>query len=232
MSLNLRRDVPQDGPYAWTNRVDALAATIEQERPHVLGTQEGLPHQLADLDARLPGYRRVGGDRAGTGTDEHVALFYDPSRLVLVAHGDVWLSDEPDKPGSRSWGNRLPRHATWARFTDQDSGRSFTVVNTHLDHESSTARERAASFLADRFPDAVMMGDFNDAPGGAVWARLTKGRHDAHKDVAVGTYHGFTGEGKDRIDWILAPEPWRIVRADVLRGRIVSDHHPIVADLA
>ena len=236
MSFNLRRDVDADGPNRWAPRREVVARLVERLAPHVLGTQEGLPHQLADLDARLPRYRRVGMCRDGDGAGEHVAIFYDASRLILVAWGDLWLSDAPNLPGSRSWGNRLPRMVTWARFTDQETGRSFTCANTHLDHESGASRERSARFLAERFPDAVVMGDLNDAPDTRTWSLLLDGRRDALDGVPGGTFHGFRGERGDRIDGILVPQAWTVAAARVVDervdGRLPSDHYPVVADVA
>ena len=236
MSFNLRRDVESDGVHRWAARRAAVARLVERHAPHVLGTQEGLPHQLADLDARLPHCRRVGMDRDGDGRGEHVALYYDARRLILVAWGDLWLSDTPNLPGSRSWGNRLPRMVTWARFTDQETGQSFTVANTHLDHESAASRERAARFLAERFPDAVVMGDLNDAPDAPSWTLLLHGRRDAHHGVPGGTFHGFTGATRDRLDGILVPEGWDVVGErvvdDRVDGRLPSDHDPVLADVA
>lgn len=241
MTFNLRRDVEADGDNNWTRRRDAAAALVRQHAPHVLATQEGLPHQLADLDARLPHLRRVGGCRRGDGTDEHTAIFYDASRLFLVATGDLWLSDTPGEPGSRTWGNRLPRMVTWARFTDQDTGSSFTVANTHLDHESPEARRRSAAFLRERMPNAILLGDFNAQPGDDVHRILTQTWRDAHDeadataDGHTHTFHGFTGMASVRFDWILAPSRVRVLEHRVVKeraeGRYVSDHHPVLASL-
>lgn len=236
MSFNLRRDVESDGADRWSRRRGAVARLVERHAPHVVGTQEGLPHQLADLDARLPRYRRVGLCRDGDGSGEHVALYYDASRLILVAWGDLWLSDAPNLPGSRSWGNRLPRMVTWARFTDQETGASFTCANTHLDHESAASRERSARFLAERFPEAVVMGDLNDAPETSTWSLLLQGRRDAHGADAGGTFHGFTGVARERLDGILVPDSWSVLAARVLDervdGRLPSDHFPVMADVS
>ena len=240
MTFNLRRDVEADGPHRWPHRRDAVAALVLAHGPHVLATQEGLPHQLADLDARLPHLRRVGGCRRGNGTDEHTAIYYDPRRLLLVATGDLWLSDTPGEAGSTTWGNRLPRMLTWARFTDQDTGQSFTAANTHLDHESPEARRRSAAFLAERMPGAILLGDFNAEPGDDVHALLTSTWRDAHEADATGdgcthTFHGFTGEARVRLDWILTPAHVRVVEHRVVKerpaGALVSDHHPVVAQL-
>lgn len=238
MSFNLRLDTPRDGPNRWARRRDAVARVVHGAMPHALATQEGLGHQLADLDARLPWMRRVGTCRQGDGSDEHNAIFYDARRLLLVAWGDLWLSETPELPASRSWGNRLPRMATWARFTDQESGTSFTLVSTHLDHESAASRVRMAALLDARFPDAIIAGDFNEAPGAPAYVTLTRTRRDAHADEVRGTFHGFTGAPSDvgRIDWILAPRAMARIGGGLLTervdGRWPSDHFPVWVDLA
>ena len=240
MTFNLRRDVEADGQNRWAARRDAVGDLVTRSAPHVLATQEGLPHQLADLDARLPHLQRVGGCRRGNGTDEHTAIFYDPTRLILVATGDLWLSDTPSEAGSTTWGNRLPRMVTWARFTDQETGQSFTCANTHLDHESPAARRRSAEFLAERMPGAILLGDFNAEPGDDVHALLTQVWRDAHEadataDGCTHTFHGFTGDARVRLDWILAPPKVKVVEHRVVKerpnGALVSDHHPVMASV-
>lgn len=237
MTFNLRRDVEADGPNRWDARKDAVAALVRRHAPHVVGTQEGLARQLADLDARLAGYRRVGGDRQGDGSDEHTAIYYDATRLVLVASGDFWLSDAPHEPGSATWGNRHPRMVTWARLRDVVREREVTVANTHLDHESDRARREAAALIARRLPTAILLGDFNEEPGSDVHRILCGAARDCTTRLdASPTFHGFRGTAWARLDWILVPREARILRGRVLRDEssgptFVSDHHPVVADV-
>lgn len=239
MTFNLRRDVAEDGANRWSERVDRVAQVVREHEPDLLGTQEGLPHQLADLDARLAGYARVGGDRHGDGTDEACAIYYAASRLRMTAYGDLWLSDTPGVRGSRTWGNRHPRIVTWARFEDLRTGETFTVANTHLDHESEEARQRGARFLAERLPGALLMGDFNAEPGDAPHRILTQAgwcdafvaNHDP-SDPAH-TFHGFSGDARARLDWILAPRTHRVRTHRVLvhGPRHASDHHPVLVEI-
>lgn len=240
MTFNLRRDFAHDGPNAWTHRLDAVAALLRSERPHVLGTQEGLPHQLAALDRALDGYSRVGSARCGRGEDEANAIYFDTTRLDLRASGDFWLSDRPHEPGSRAWGSACPRLVTWARFRDRATGRDFTCANTHLDHISEEARVRSAALLAERFPHALLLGDFNAEPGSPVHAQLTAHWVDTHAARGLlqepgHTYHGFTGRATQRIDWILVPRDANVLAHRVLthrpEGRLPSDHWPVAAEI-
>lgn len=235
MTFNLRRDVAHDGAHAWPHRRAGVAALVLRESPDVLGTQEGLAHQLVDLDASLPDHVRVGGCRRGDGTDEACAVYYRRDRFELDSWGDLWLSDTPASPGSRSWGNRLPRLVTWASLRDRASGQCVSVANTHLDHESPHARLRAAAFLTKRFPRAVLMGDFNEAPGGPVHDALTRaGWVDAGSGCEEGTFHAYSGIATERIDWVLVPAELRASshRVHVSEGSVwPSDHHPVVTEL-
>lgn len=239
MTFNLRRDVPEDGRNAWPHRCDAAAAVVRRHRPAVLGTQEGLPHQLRDLDARLPGYVRVGGCRRGDGQDEHNAVFFDASRFEAEAWGDRWLSASPDVPGSRSWGNELPRIVTWVRLRERGASTRFVVANTHLDHRSEASRLRSIRWLAEEFSGALVVGDFNAVPGDAVHrAAVGSGWQDSWLSAGraeEGTFHGFSGRLCGRIDWILAPADARVVSCEVVRERpegvFPSDHDPVVADV-
>lgn len=239
MTFNLRRDVEHDGPNAWVHRRDAVANVIRRHRPAVLGTQEGLPHQLVDLDERLPEYGRVGGCRRGDGLEEHNAIFYDKARFEVESWGDYWLSLSPSVAGSASWGNALPRIVTWARLRERDTGDVRVVANTHLDHRSEVSRRQSAALLASLLPGAVLMGDFNAEPGDAVHDAFRQaGWQDAWLSCGrpeEGTFHGFSQRLRARLDWVLVPEGARVLACRALRerpgGAYPSDHDPVLAEL-
>ncbi|HUR67981.1 MAG TPA: endonuclease/exonuclease/phosphatase family protein [Candidatus Thermoplasmatota archaeon] len=232
MTYNLRRDVQADAPHTWEARRALVIESVQAHAPAVLGTQEGLPHQLADLDAALPEYARVGVPRAEG--DESCALYYARDRFTLVDSGTWWLSDTPHAPGSATWGNRHPRVVTWARLAPRGVGRELLVANTHLDHESEAARRRAVALLAEQLPGAILMGDLNAAPGDPAHTFLLGAGWDdggAHEP----TFHGFSGRARVRLDHILVPRAYRL-RSHALvahaRGGVhASDHHAVVADV-
>lgn len=248
MSFNLRFAGVR-GRHSWANRRPVVAELLRREQPTVLGTQEGLAGQLRDLDADLPDhYDRVGQGRRGGDRDEFVALYYDSRRLTLLAHGDFWLSDTPAVPGSRSWGNVLPRMATWARFADRRTGTEFAVVNTHLDNQSEPARVRGAELLRtvigtfDAALPVILTGDFNaPAERSAAYRTLTADLTDTWTAAAIrrtppyATFHGYhpPRPGGDRIDWILTRGTGAVSSAGVNTftrdGRFPSDHFPVQA---
>ena len=59
MTFNLRFENDFDGENHWLHRRDFLVETILKYRPHVLGTQEGKPSQLAFLEKKLDGYKGI-----------------------------------------------------------------------------------------------------------------------------------------------------------------------------
>jgi endonuclease/exonuclease/phosphatase family metal-dependent hydrolase len=255
MSFNLRFDNPKDGPNAWPYRRSAAAALLREHAPHLIGTQEGLAGQLAELEESLVGYAAFGSGRRGPREDEHCRVFYRTDALKLRRHGDFWLSDTPDVVGSisESWGNTLPRMATWGEFEQTSSGARFTFLNTHLDHASAAARDRGAQqivrFLrrSDIPHPVILAGDLNAGPDSPPLKLLTGDlpvdespsrlrdsyRLSGGQGAGKPTFHGFTGQGRERIDYILVEAPLRVTRYALLDERVeerwVSDHYPVLA---
>ena len=249
MSFNIRTSSADDGENAWPLRRVLAAQVVRSQGPDVLGLQEAQPDQVAFLAEQLPTYRHLGRSReADAGAGEAVPLFYHAGRWALDAaeHGTFWLSDTPDVPGSRSWGNFFPRIVTWARLVHRESGKALYVYNAHFDHESETARVRSSELLrlriaARRHADpVVVMGDFNAQPASAVVQALigTDGSlvdtYAANAAGAAGTFHEFTGvrDGR-RIDFILVSPALEVRDAGILYdedgGRYPSDHFPVTA---
>ncbi|MEJ2503362.1 MAG: endonuclease/exonuclease/phosphatase family protein [Gemmatimonadota bacterium] len=248
MTFNIRYGNADDGPDSWPDRRSLVVRTLQDNHPHVLGVQEALRFQLDALATAFPGLAEVGvGRDDGLEAGEYSAILFDRTRLELLDQGTFWLSETPDVPGSMTWGNRYPRVVTWARFRDGDAGPTFTVVNTHWDHESQNARERSAAavlgWLAARADDdpVVVMGDFNAGESNPAFralvddpdAALRDSFREVHPDASpVGTFHGFSGDpGGDKIDAVLVSPEWRVLDAEIVRtrsgDRYPSDHFPV-----
>ncbi|HET6405554.1 MAG TPA: endonuclease/exonuclease/phosphatase family protein [Candidatus Thermoplasmatota archaeon] len=245
MTFNLRRRKESDGPNTWIHRRDAAVETIRRHAPDVLGTQEGLEDQVEFLGEHFPEYGMLGEARHGGRRDEFNAIFYRKDRFKVAKSGNFWLSDTPDKAGSRSWGNLVPRMCTWARFIDKDSGQEFAHVNTHLDHLVPSARKKGAELISRRMPKDVpvlMTGDFNALQQGGTYRFLTgavgllDSRWASRTPVSTkwnATFHRFTGRGLYRIDYILGRgvaqfENYGVCR-DRYQGKLPSDHFPVVS---
>jgi endonuclease/exonuclease/phosphatase family metal-dependent hydrolase len=253
MTFNIRYGSAPDGDNAWPLRRDLTFRVIHDFAPTVLGVQEALRFQLDEIARELPQYDEIGvGRDDGVEAGEYSAILYDRRVLTVLEHGTFWLSDTPSEPGSATWGNRIPRLVTWARFRNR-SGLAFYVFNTHWDHESQPARERSAALVLERIarrsaPDPVLlMGDFNAGEDNPAFRALLSsdsagGRlHDTfrilHPDAPeTGTFHAFRGDRTgDKIDAILASPEWRVLDAGIVLlregGRYPSDHYPVTATL-
>jgi endonuclease/exonuclease/phosphatase family metal-dependent hydrolase len=259
MSFNIRLATPKDLDNGWPFRKELLFRTIEAFAPDLLGTQEVLPAQGDDLKARLKSaYEFVGVPREdGKSKGEMAAVFFRRERFEKVRDGTFWLSETPDKVGSKGWDAQLPRVVTWVELKDHghDDARVF-FFNTHFDHIGKQARIESAKLMRAKIlelagPDAsvVVTGDFN-APQYSPPYKALLGEADAPLPLVETfkeahpkptsqdwTFHGFFDENKrpDRIDWILRSPAFGTVNAEIDRtkenGRYPSDHYPVTAVL-
>ncbi|MEO5917068.1 MAG: endonuclease/exonuclease/phosphatase family protein [Luteolibacter sp.] len=172
MSFNVRYENPGDlDDHAWRQRVTGAVRMIRREAPDIIGVQEALHGQAADLWASLPDYEFFGiGRDDGLRAGEYSGIFYRKERFKPDPddHGTFWLSDTPAVVGSRTWGNEIPRVAAWIRLIDLSTMRGFYVFNTHWDHRNQESRERAALLIAQRIDTrkqvdepVTLIGDFN-----------------------------------------------------------------------
>ncbi len=246
MTFNVR--VPVDTNInAWMNRRDLLVQVIKAQHPDVLGTQELTQEQGEFIAAHLPGYAWFGRGREGGSKGEHMGVFYRTDRLQVLRSGDFWLSDTPEVPGSKTWGQPYPRMVTWARFRLRHGGGTFDYFNTHFPYRPEDVRARMLSAdeilqRISKLPSAdrvILAGDFNSGPDSPVYAKLTAALHDAwivataHAGPAK-TFHNFTGNPDQRIDWILTRGfKTRAVQTITKNDGVhyPSDHFPVVAEL-
>src|SRR5688572_18191994 len=84
MTWNIRLNLASDGPNAWPHRKDIAANIIRDSDADLLGVQEALPDQLADLDQRLPHFRRFGVGRTKERSGEYSAIYYRKDRFEVL----------------------------------------------------------------------------------------------------------------------------------------------------
>lgn len=257
MSFNLRYDNPGDGLNAWPNRKDSVAQLMRVHEADVIGVQEALQHQLTDLDARLPGFARVGVGRAdGRTRGEFSAILYRADRLTLRDSGTFWLSETPTVVGSKGWDTAIERIATWARFSDRATGCTFVHLNTHFDHIGERARQESARLVRRQLlalsqgQPYVLTGDLNADPTSVPYRVLTRDSveaggpplrdafaiSDAGHYGPTSSWNAFTAiEPERRIDYVLVSPGVRVgthaILPDMWDGRFPSDHLPVVASL-
>jgi endonuclease/exonuclease/phosphatase family metal-dependent hydrolase len=263
MTFNVRYETSDDKESrSWSQRVVGAVRMIREEAPDVFGIQEALHGQAADLWASLPDYQFFGvGRDDGRRSGEYSGIFFRRDRFDADPSdsGTIWLSDTPETPGSRTWGNEIPRVASWVRLVDRPTGRGFYVFNTHWDHRHQGSREKAALLLARRIEGrrlkdqpVILLGDFNAVeknPGIAyltgtqasvagqtgIWPQgLTETFEALHPANPARTSLHFwkaSRSGTLKVDHILVSKGARVLAAGI-RDRdepAVSDHFPVTA---
>lgn len=261
MTFNVRYENDKEtGQRAWSERLLGIVKMLRVEAPDVFGTQEGQHGQMADLHVSMPDYDFHGYGRAdGAKKGEYAGIYFRRDRFEFdeANAGMLWLSDTPEKAGSKTWGNSYPRVATWVRLTDRSSGKALWVINMHLDHRNQPSREKGVRLMAERLvkmnargEPLVWLGDFNATERNAAVAFL-RGAPSSVKRV-----EGFGGlkETFDELNsresrrgtlhfWMSDPNrQWKVdhifvsKEAEVLESGIVksgepylSDHFPVTA---
>lgn len=242
MSFNIRYNGvwENDGENAWQYRRDAVAAMILKEKPDAVGMQEVLPDQMAFLDSALSKhYWRIGvGRDDGDTVGESMCIYYNYNRLKLIGWHTYWLSETPDSV-SYGWDAACRRTVTVGTFEDAHTGKSFTYMNTHLDHVGKEARKNSVKqlcALADKCEGPVVIGgDMNSGIEDSIFLPLSYRKLYSARDIAAvsDTAYTFTAFGKNapsRIDHFFV-RGWTVQRFRTMNGDYgvpyISDHYPI-----
>lgn len=169
-SYNLRNANSHDASRGdgWDRRYPMIADMARFHEFDIFGTQECFKHQLNDLKNALPEYDYIGvGRDDGKEAGEHSAIFYRTDRFDVIESGDFWLSETPEKPGSKGWDAVLPRICTWGHFKYKETGFEFLFFNLHMDHIGVRARVESALLVQEKMRElgkglpSILTGDFN-----------------------------------------------------------------------
>jgi len=248
MSFNIRRGTALDGRNHWVYRRNLVSEVLTRYLPDVVGLQEALDFQMDEISDMLPGYGKIGIGNLGGSEGMHNAVFYNEARFALAEQETFWFSDTPDLPGSKGWGNAIPRICTWVRLIEKESGQAFYFYNAHLDHLSLKSRKKSVVYLIRhirerQFRDPfILVGDFNAREKSAP-IRYLKGIHllktkpkrrvsnpdplvdtfrvcypDLRKVVSFHGYHRFIFRMK--IDYIFVPPSVRVDDAEIIQLRV------------
>jgi len=243
-TFNVLFQDPQNvGPYAWAARRQRVIDWILESRCDLLGLQEVLPPQRVDLDAGLSEvYGSVGRPVKTDGTLHTNLVLYRREAFRLEESRTVWLSDEPQRPGSRALRGKEPdepRTATLARVRGRQGALWF--VNTHWDPRDPELRASMADVLLAQLPPEgplIVLGDFNADEGEPAQQAMRKAFLDSWRDrhpegPAAITCHHFNAPFPQRhIDYIFT-RGFTVDSCDVIAsdGDYLSDHYPVVAKL-
>ena len=161
-----------DAGNGWNTRRTYLINLVNFQQPDLLGVQEALPAQMTDLKNGLTDYGTIGvGRNDGANSGEYSAIFYRKERMVLIDHGDFWLSDTPYKPSkgfpSQGGGTSYYRICTWGKFYDKATGVTLFHFNTHMDLDETNRQQsfylikQKIQELASTTAPVIISGDYN-----------------------------------------------------------------------
>ncbi|WP_144603810.1 endonuclease/exonuclease/phosphatase family protein [Algoriphagus algorifonticola] len=249
-TFNIRWDNPGDDGNLWKDRLPHVTSLIQFHQIGIVGIQEGLLHQVKQLEKSLAyDYIGVGRDD-GEEKGEFSAILFDSMRYQMLDHGTFWLSPTPELP-SKGWDAALNRVCTWGKFEDQ-SGQSFYVFNIHYDHIGQQAREESSKLVLEQINainqenlPVIWMGDFNVTPDNPAYTTITSapGWQDARlisEIPAYGPAGTFTGFDWDKmpdgiIDHIFVNGSIQVIRHGILTDnygkKYPSDHFPVMVEI-
>jgi endonuclease/exonuclease/phosphatase family metal-dependent hydrolase len=269
MSYNIRFDNPDDKQDTWQYRRQALVdKVVLKYRPDILGLQEALIHQYRFIQNNLKNsyysvsigreYDPVKKEHFG----EHASIFYNTEKFSLLKSGTFWLSETPEKDGSKGWDAACTRICTWALLQSTSGAQDVCLVaNTHWDHVGVQARLNSAELMkrmlhqiaitSDPKPCAVIiMGDFNCEMSSQELQQLqasdtfkllnTREALLSKPECILGpeaTFTGFDGSQSIRIDHIFVTEKLSVVQYHCIEEftdnqRRPSDHRAIMTTLS
>lgn len=144
MTFNVRFATVVDETPRWSVRRPVMRELLRRERPHIIGTQEGLYQQLRMIERDLGGhYDWIGTGRGGGSKDEFMAIFYDTRRLDPIEFDHFWLSDTPYAIASNTWDADWLRMVTWVKFADLADGGGSSTYSTPIWTASASTRGSA-----------------------------------------------------------------------------------------
>ncbi len=246
VTYNLRTDAPSDGVNSFRNRRGFVADKLESEMADIIGFQEVRPHMLDYLRSHMPKYMVVGCGRDADYKGESNPIAFKSDAYELLGLDQSWLSPMPFAPGSRyEVQSPCPRIITHAILKPVNCSRPFHFYNTHLDHESSTARVAGAQRLLDKIKEdqfthpfpVVITGDFNAEPQSEEILLIKNddfGLTDQTVDIGT-TWHFWGQANGEQIDYIFTrgfrPHGDVEIWTDNLNGVYLSDHYPVAREL-
>ncbi len=237
---NIRDARADDGVNSWSSRRELCLQTLCAMDADVFCFQEMRQNQRDDVTAALMGYDSYGLSENLLATDAPNTIFWRIADFSLISSGGFWLSEQPQSPGSVSWGCQYIRLVNCVVLKHK-SGKCIRIINTHLDDSHQFAREQQAQLLVANTGDdnqcnndllaecEILCGDLNcDVTNPVMTILKPAGWKDCfmelHKNTESEytysdfTYHAFMGPAYDPTQHPDEPQgriDWIFVRGDV-----------------
>ncbi|MDO9551874.1 endonuclease/exonuclease/phosphatase family protein [Rhodonellum sp.] len=250
-TYNIRFDSPNDHGNLWKDRSPHLFSQVKFHKMDIIGTQEGMHHQLEEMKKGL-GYPYIGVGRDKGGNEgEFSAIFYDPVKFEVLEQATFWLSEDPNQP-SKGWDAALNRVCTWGKFKDTD-GEIFYVFNVHYDHIGQKAREESSNLVIKKIKEingqnlpVILLGDFNVTPENSAYTTIiensplrdSKNISNLPSFGPNGTFTGFDWNKMPEgiIDHVFVSPEIHVRRHGILTDnyglKYPSDHFPVMVEIS
>lgn len=247
MTMNMLTDgLYNFGDSRFKCRIQAINALIREKEPDVIGVQEMTEAMKPYMTEIFRKYQMVGESRGSILTDEYSAILFRADRFELKNTATYWLSRTPSKRRSRLLFSQFPRIVTCAVLYDQAEDKTFSMFNTHLDHNLEPVRSAQAEILCSLIQKyqkgsfTVVTGDFNAVVDSPPLRILEKcGLKDTVTEAIGSTLRGRIGstiQHNRPIDHILISEHAELIRLEKLdqkyAGYYPSDHYPLLAEIS
>ncbi len=249
MTYNLKFDNISDKDNNWDSRKTFLISQVQYYSPDIMGTQEGLEHQLEDIKVGLSVYDYIGISRGGDSGGEYSAIFYNMQKYEVLEQNTFWLSETPNE-SSIGWDAAYRRICTYGHFKSKETGREFFVFNTHFDHVGNKAREQSSKLILSKIKElnpqslpVVLIGDFNLEASRSELAPIAQQMDDTYSVAPVvfgpkGTFNGFFFDRPvvTRIDYVfVSKQSFNVLKngtfGDSYDCKYPSDHLPVMATM-
>jgi endonuclease/exonuclease/phosphatase family metal-dependent hydrolase len=249
MSFNIRYDNKWDTENNWELRKNKIIKLIENYKPSIIATQEGLYNQVTFLDNALTDYTYVGiGREDGKTKGEFCAIFYNTTKYKVIKQSTFWLSDTPDKI-SVGWDAALERICTYALVENLDTKKQIYIFNAHFDHQGKVAQENSARLILKKIEainkenlPVILMGDLNVTPEEKTISILKEELSDAISLSSspfygpAGTFNAFKNDSvTKRIDYCFIKNinilSYSHLDDRLDNNRFISDHFPVLVEI-
>jgi len=249
MSFNIRYDNKWDTENNWELRKNKIIKLIENYKPDIIATQEGLYNQITFIDSALTDYTYVGiGREDGKTKGEFCAIFYNTKKYKVIKQSTFWLSGTPSKV-SVGWDAALERISTYALIENLETKEQAYIFNAHFDHQGKMAQENSARLILKKIEainkenlPVLLMGDLNVTPEEKTISILKEELTDAISLTSTpfygpkGTFNAFKNNPvTQRIDYCFVKniniQSYRHIDDRLDNNRPISDHYPVLIEI-
>lgn len=243
ISFNIRCCDDKNG-HSISERAPRLFKVTSPYDADIIGFQEYRPQWEAHIEKFYGDkYDMFLKYRNETVDIEASPILWKRDKFTLIKSGFFWLSDTPEIE-SRGWDElyNCYRICLYVILKDKQSGKEFTVMNTHFGFGDKGQTDSAKliyeySKKISENPTFVV-GDFNMTPKMAGYAEMTKHFADANisGDLST-TYHGYKPETitDQHIDHCFVNKNVTPIKQEIIKstvnGFFPSDHYGLFIEL-